>query len=302
MQIPHIRIVRDDIVTVTDAFILTFFVNESHESLVNRVEQVLGLYVGFVGLSSIPFRIDEEGEIEDVDASEIAGLQAAIFHGDPERDTSVIRLVGAVDDQTGYGFTYIGDQLPDPRYPALRNLISMWLSTDFCLEVGWETIYRFSCDVAILLPYSYGYGSPCLAYGDSIRDAIGIANRHEGLDIALGYACRVDINDKALGAYWLSFFGESLWQSLGGEQELYGKLTDPITIRELPGNSIVIRLGPEPLAGDKNRQIDLPLHRQLAKIIERRLHVPQNVYFPDENGLSDIRAMTAWHRRFLGPG
>jgi hypothetical protein len=299
MAIPQVRIVKDDIVVVTDAFILSFFVNESHETLVRRIEEVLRIYIDFVGLGTLPYRLDEDGEIVDNEAGGIDQLLYDIFHRDPKADTSVIRLVGAVDDQTGYGFNYVGDHLPDPEHPDLRNLVALWLPTKSCLERGWEAICDFSLKVARLLPYSYGYGSPCLAYGDSIRAALGPGRRHPGFDIALGIACRVDIDEKALGAYWLNFLGESLCQKLGGTKELAKKLGPPIIVKEVGDNRIIVRLGSEPEVGDTNRQIELPLYRQFAKVTESELHVPKSVYFPDENGIADNEAMTAWHRRFL---
>jgi hypothetical protein len=299
MPIPRVKVVDESIVTVVDAFVLTFFVNESHEELVIRVESIVGMYADLVGLDSIPYRLDEDGEILDIGANNAKELQYELFHLDPEADTSVIRLVGAVDDQTGYGFNYIADHLPDPRYPDLRNLISLWLPTPLCVTLGWQTVYDFSRSVSELLPYSFGYGSPCLAYGNDIRAAVGPARRYPGFDIALGMACRVDIDEKALGAYWLTFLGETLSQSLGGKAALASKLDPPITVEDISGTRIMIRLGPEPQVGDTNRQIEMPLYRKLTERIKNELHIPNNVYFPDERGIADKDAMTAWHKRFL---
>jgi hypothetical protein len=299
MPIPKVKLTKDDIVTVTDAFILSFFVDESHESLVSRAEEVLGMYIDVVGVSSLPYQLGEDGEISLINAGGIRDLQYNLFHRDPEADTSVVVLFGAIDDQTGYGFKYVADHLPDPQYPDLRNLISLWFPTTLCVKLGWEAVYKFGCAVSKLLPYSYGYGSPCLAYGDTIANALRVARRYPGFDIALGIACRVDIDDKALGAYWLSFIGELLCNSLGGIEGLSRRLGPPITVEEISGTRIVIRLGPEPEVGDRNRRIDLPLYRRLAKAIESELRVPKSIYFPDENGVRDEEAMTAWHRRFL---
>jgi len=297
-QIPRIRTVEDDVVVVRDAFVLTFFVNESHDRLLARVAGVLALYADFVGLGSLPYRLDDEGEVVDVRARDPRALVQEIFHRDAEADLSVIRLVGAIDDETGYGFKYIGDALPDPRDPDLRNLVSLWLPTELCDEVGWDFIADFSSRIAAMLPFSYGYGSPALAYRN-IMQALPAARRYPGLDIALGIACRVDIDDKALGVYWLNFFGDVLSANLGGEPQLAARLRAPITVNRVDDSRLVVRLGTGPEVGDNNRRIDLPLYRQLAEVIESQLHVPGSVYFPDEHGLRDAEAMAAWHRRFL---
>jgi hypothetical protein len=297
MPIPPVRIVEDGIVTVTDAFILSFFVNETHEALVRRVEHVLALYVDFVGFNAVPYRLDDEGEVVGIEAKNLRELVYEVFQ-DPDIDPSVIRLVGAVDNQTGYGFKYVGDQLPDPAAPDLRNLVTLWLPTKLCTEVGWDFVQDFSRRVAAMLPNSYGYASPCLAYGD-IMQAIPVAKRYPGFDIASGIACRVDIDDKAIGVYWLNFFGEGLLNRLGGRDHLTAVLPAPMTVNDVGQGGIVVRLGREPEVGDRNRRIDLPLHRHLAQVIDGELHVPQSVYFPDENGIRDPEAMAAWHRRFL---
>lgn len=298
MPIPTIRVVDDDVVTVTDAFILSFYVNETHERLVTRAEEVLGRYAGTVGLGALPYRLDPDGEIVDNDAREVVGFLREVFHGGSEQ-RQVQMIVGAVDDETGYGFEYVADHLPDEQYPDLRNLISLWLPTSLCLQWGWDAVYTFSCEIAALLPYSFGYGSPCLAYGDRIRPALGPAKRYPGFDVALGEACRVDIGEKALGAYWVTFLGEALSRSLGGKERLSGDLQQPATVQELAGERLVIRLGPEPEAGDVNRGIEMPLYRRLADVLKPEMRIPTSIYFPDENGLADADALVAWHNRFL---
>lgn len=300
MEIPKIKIVRDGIVVVVDAYILCFFCNETHDALITRVEKVLGMYVNLVGLSSLPYWLDDDGELVDIDEDKYDDFRCNFFHRETEQHRSVIRLVGAIDDETGYGFTYIASEAPDKNHPHERNLVALWLPTSHCADLGWDRVFDFSCSVAAALPFTYGYGSPCLCYSiNQIRDAIGVAKRYPGFDIALNEACRVDIGSKALGAYWLSFYGEVLSQSLGGKEQLARQLPSPITVNEIADSKIVVRLGLNPEVGDNNRQIDLPLYCHLAKVLEHHLHIPECVYFRDENWMPDKDGMMSWHRRFL---
>ena len=132
-------------------------------------------------------------------------------------------------------------------------MVSLWLSTDLCVNLGWQALYDFSCKLASILPFSYGYSSPCLAYKD-IRDALGAGRkRHPGLDIALASHCRVDVNDKALGVYWLNFFGRALSGAIGGRNGLIKVSGPEVDVEILPGSELVIRLGPEPQLGARQQ-------------------------------------------------
>jgi hypothetical protein len=299
MPIPRVRITRDGNVAVTDAFILSFYVDETHTALVRRAEEVLGRYAEAVGVAALPFRLDAEGYPEPNRARDVQGFRDEVFHEGPGAGRPVQVVMGAADDETGYGFRYVADDLPFEGHPDLRNLVSLWLPTSVCLHWGWDAVYTFSCEVASLLPFSFGYGSPCLAYGDRIRPALGPAKRHPGFDVAFGEACRVDIGEKALGAYWLTFTGEVLSRALGGREALAGRLGLPITVAEVAGERLAIRLGPEPEVGDVNRGVEMPLYRRLAEVLGPQVRVPRSVYFPDENGPADAEAQAEWHNRFL---
>lgn len=84
--------------------------------------------------------------------------------------------------------------------------------------------------------------------------------------------------------------------ALGGAAGLRARLASPdITVQDLGAERVTITLGSRPEAGDTAAGRDLPLHRELARVLEPWLFHQQplrDLDFPAE----DVRR---WERRFL---
>jgi hypothetical protein len=98
------------------------------------------------------------------------------------------------------------------------------------------------------------------------------------------------------GAYWMTFLGQPVLGELGGADGLRARLSSPdITVQEMNAERVAITLGTWPEAGDTEAGQDLPLHRELAHVLEPWLFHQEargNPDFPPE----DVRR---WERRFL---
>jgi hypothetical protein len=179
--------------------------------------------------------------------------------------------------------------------------VYFWLPSDAVEELGLGTVHAFARRLAESLPFSFGYASPALLYHHDVYEATRRALRYPGFDVLNPGAATVDIGDRAAGVYWQTFLGKRLAENLGGLEFLKSELPAPITVEPLEGGGVTVTLGPAPSVGDNNRKQDLPLYKRFAGVIEPQLHIPQIVYFFDEEGLPDREAMEFWHRRFLDP-
>jgi len=101
------------------------------------------------------------------------------------------------------------------------------------------------------------------------------------------------------GARWLSFLGPTIIEQLGGFEALSKAFVDPVTIEKV-GHGIMIRAGKEPEIGDVNRQVDTPLLREVAKILEpitlfrEEALIGLDFADPDEDDF-----LEQWEHRFL---
>ena len=97
------------------------------------------------------------------------------------------------------------------------------------------------------------------------------------------------------GAHWLTFLGQPVLGELGGAAGLRSRLSSPdITVQEMEGDRAVVTLGTWPEAGDTEQGQLLPLHRELARVLEPwRQH---ERYRWRDFSEDDMRR---WERRFL---
>jgi hypothetical protein len=103
------------------------------------------------------------------------------------------------------------------------------------------------------------------------------------------------IGTRVRGPHWLTFLGQPVLGELGGSAGLRSHLSSPdITIQEMEGERAVVTLGEGPEAGDLEQGRDLPLYRELARVLEPWHHHENDRWhdFSEED-------MRRWQRRFL---
>jgi hypothetical protein len=105
----------------------------------------------------------------------------------------------------------------------------------------------------------------------------------------------MSLGTRVKGAYWLTFLGQPVLSELGGPVGLRSRLSSPdITVQEMDGERAFVVLGEWPEAGDTEQGRDLPLHRELAHVLEPWLYseqIPWDGFTPED--------MRRWERRFL---
>jgi Protein of unknown function (DUF3396) len=287
-------------VVATDAVAIAFFIDAVHAEAAARVLVAIDEFVQHVGFAALPWYLDEDGEEQPLDRGSYAELRARLVRTARAGGEGGMRLIGDPRDVAGTRVYYYGEALPSAELPEWRNVLVFHLSRAAYLELGPARLRLWVRRLAQPIPYSFAYASPAILYDDAIGVAAKLARRYPGLDILNQGAAATSIGDKAAGVYWLSYLGPALAAALGGAVELRARLAGAAEIVELADGRVEMALGPEPALGDRNRREALPSYRRAAALLEPRLHIPDIVYFVEEDEVTPDRdAMIGWHRRFL---
>ena len=298
MQRPNIEVIIGGRIKVRDGFRAVYFINAPHSSLRDPVSKALDCYMDAVGFENLRLFVDEQGDTNELTSAAITDLLTSRFSDDYELDGGLAILstdIGIADAR----FYYYGTELPDPRNPGLRNYVDLWFPTKLFHERGADGMAKLFTDIGNLFPLSSAYASPALLYNQEVAEAARRTVRFPGFDILDPAAVCVDIGNRIPGVYWLLLIGQDLAGGLGGVEMLRSRLFEGATVTP-SGESLCIRLGPEPVVGDRNRQgREMDLYRSAAHLLEPLLHEPKITYILDESGLPDREALERWYRRFL---
>ncbi|MFP2906294.1 type VI immunity family protein [Pyxidicoccus sp. 3LFB2] len=202
-----------------------------------------------------------------------------------------------------YQFEYFGSAIEASlvdEEPGKVCALSCWLPTEFLEQHGPARVREVALDVASPLPFNSGYASLSL---HALTGLMGVSRelsrrcfRHPGMEISGESMFSHEIGTQVRGAYWLTFLGHPVLGELGGTARLRARLPSPdITLQEMEGERVAITLGTWPEAGDTEAGKDLPLYRELARVLEPWLF-HQSRSFDTNLPAKDARR---WERRFL---
>jgi hypothetical protein len=295
---PDVRILERGLPVVVDTLSVTFFIDPVAAADPNPAATAFAEFLGDLARGKLHFFVNEDG-----DCQPISGDPAHFVAERLRRQAASGEFVGAhlLDtDLHGDRWEAYYEHNPDlaAATPGKRNFVTFRMDHDRVVEVGVERVVQFFRRLAEILPYTYGYAGPSLAYGEAIRATRPIVRRHPGFDIANPVAVALDLDDHAVGAYWLNALGPTLLQRIGGVEVLAARVPGA-SVSFLARDGALVRLGEKPDVGDVNRGERLPLYRALASALEPILHVPSVRYLPDDNDPASSDLQIAWHRRFL---
>lgn len=272
---------------------ITFFMRHSHEDVARKVMQSLQAYVDEAGTSALGWYADDNGDWWELNALGWEGVRRRLF--DPDWPGSrTIDLWERVDGSPAYRFEYYGGRM-GPAQSLETSALSFWLPTEYLEERGPEHLHELAMRLATPLPFCSGYAGLALHHVGSNPELARLRSRYPGLDdIDLPFVAPC-IGTRVTGPSWMNFLGNPALGELGGMTGLRSRLSSPdITLRALPGERAVITLGSSPEAGDTERGQQLPLHRELARLLEPWLYHHPSLKDPEA-----ARATRRWERRFL---
>jgi hypothetical protein len=290
------------ILAVVDSLIFVFFLDREQCADPGPANEAFARFVNGVGRGVLRFYVDEDGNTPPLPADPLPFIQRTIATATRSGEHCELTLIDHEEGGNRGEAEYLHNPDVDlERWPDKRSVIWFRLGAPRVLEIGLEAVENFARSLCDVLPYTSGYVSPSLSYGEFIRHVHRFVHRYPGFDVARPTAAAWDIGDRPLGAYWLNFFGPRLVEALGGADGIRAVLQAPIEVSACGSGGAAVKLGDTPEVGDINAGRDLPLHRMLAEFLEPHLRVPEMKYMHDRDGMNDEDFQRAWHRRFLKP-
>ena len=300
-QVPRVRIQAENgELLIRDGIALCFYMRRPHTEVVQPVLRALEQYRRAVGPGALAWYADHEDE--SYCALDDKGWEKALheLHRNRWAHTLLRDGRGGVG---AYQFEYFGrgpDTASADEEPGSVCALSCWLPSEFLEKHGAARVREVALAVATPLPFNSGHASLSL---NAMTSMMGVEAelrrwcfRYPGMDSSSESLFSSELGTHVRGAHWLTFLGQPVLGELGGATGLRARLSSPdITVQEMGAERVAITLGTWPDAGDTGAGRDLPLHRELARVLEPWLFHQEPLYnpsFPAE----DVRR---WERRFL---
>lgn len=90
--------------------------------------------------------------------------------------------------------------------------------------------------------------------------------RHPGVDIGSPMNTSLKTTDAIKGVNWLTALNASFCDALGGKETIRNRLSDAVQLYDV-GDGLLIRAGKHPQLGNVNRGNDLPLYREVNRVV-----------------------------------
>jgi hypothetical protein len=286
---PTIRIsARHGNILIRDGLSICFYMRRSHHEVAQEVMRSLETYSRALGPGALGWYLDGEGDWQELDDAGWTHVQGQLQQSSP-----IVILKDNPGGAGSYRFEYFGKDLGAPLFvdnPHAVCALEFWLPTEFLEQRGPARVRELALELAA--PLSFNALQQLVGVSAELRP---LRSRFPGMDIHgledLGW----HLGTRVRGPHWLTFLGPPVLGELGGVPGLRSRLVSPdISVQPLDGERTVITLGEWPEAGDTTRGHALPLHRELARVLEPWLyHEPP---LRDPVAAEETRR---WERRFL---
>ncbi|WP_395843309.1 type VI immunity family protein [Cystobacter fuscus] len=295
---PTIRIyAQDGSILIRDGLSICFYMRRHHHEVAQGIARSLETYLQAFEPEALGWYMDDEGDPQELDAAGWTYIRTRMQWSSP-----IITLSDNPREAGPYRFEYFGKDLgaaPFINNPHAVCALEFWLPTEFLEQRGPARVRELALALAAPLPFNSGHVSLSL---NALHQLAGVSDelrqlrlRYPGMDVhALGHIGR-HIGTRIRGPHWLTFLGPPVLGELGGVPGLRSRLVSPdISVQPLDGERALVMLGEWPEAGDTTRGHTLPLHRELARMLEPWLYHAPPLRDPVANA-DTLR----WERRFL---
>ena len=289
-------------VLVRNGVTLALFLDRAVHECSDELIQVFDLFLASVPPDALKWAV-VSATSEDwrpVDASVIQRIRESMEPaGARKRKLTAFRINDAAGAAPQYGFTLAGRYKDKPDSVTLVQMTFPIHAVDVKHAQG---TFDFASRVAALLSPVGGYCAPSLLQADAQQSEAfermrGLALRHPGYDAAMNDLTRMRLGRQVRGARWVTLLGPALLEAVGGMEALRKALPPEVDLSQA-GATTVIRAGATPELGDKNRQIDTPLLRAVARVLEPiTLFREAKMLLYLANFDEDL--LDRWERRFL---
>ncbi|WP_051256539.1 type VI immunity family protein [Cystobacter fuscus] len=295
---PTIRIcAQDGSILIRDGLSICFYMRRHHHEVAQDVMRSLETYLRVLGPEALGWYADSEGDWQELDEAGWAHIQSRMQGSSP-----LITLSDNPREAGPYQFEYFGKDLEAPFFidnPHAVCALEFWLPTGFLEERGPAHVRELALALAAPLPFNSGHVS--LSF-NALHQLAGVSDelrqlrlRYPGMDVHGLERIGWHIGTRIRGPHWLTFLGPHVLGELGGVPGLRSRLVSPdISVQLLDGERALVTLGEWPEAGDTTRGFTLPLHRELARVLEPWLYHEPPLRDPVAN-----EDTLRWERRFL---
>jgi hypothetical protein len=272
---------------------LCFYMQRSREEVAPAVARSLEVYLRAVGPRALAWYPDDHGEWWELNASGWDVVQRQLFD-ESWPGSHIFDLCESPDSARGYEAEYCGKGL-EAFHPGAVCAVSFWLPTEYLEEHGPRHVRELALELAAPLPFSSGHAGLAFNRLGTPPELHHLQFRYPGMDVPDLMRLSWNIGTRVKGPSWLTFLGRPVLGELGGSAGLRSRLSSPdITVHEMEGERAIVTLGEWPEAGDTEQGRDLPLYRELARVLEPWIY--QEPPSRDSIAAEDMRR---WERRFL---
>ncbi|MBZ4421622.1 DUF3396 domain-containing protein [Myxococcus sp. RHST-1-4] len=270
-----------------------------HAEVRHGIAHALDVYLSAVGSRKLSQYVTRSGQWSDLDDEGWAAVRKDLL--DPEGGGRIV-LREWPTVVPGHEFTYFGRLYDFPGYMTFPNetsTVSFWLPTEYLEERGAGWVRELALELGARLPFNSGHAGLFMqslfdsrTYAAEVREA---CFTYPGMDIAIADHLANHIGARVKGAHWLTFLGQPVLGELGGAEGLRSRLHSPdTTVQDMGGDRVVVTLGKQPEAGDREPERTLASYRELALVLEPWLYRERSPWpgFTEDD-------MRRWERRLL---
>ncbi|WP_233166183.1 type VI immunity family protein [Archangium sp. Cb G35] len=292
----------DGRIGLREGLILCFFMRCPHDTASQAVTRALNLYLDAVGHEKLGWYVDMGGTLPPEEHKGWAGAirplddaQWKKVRDELRAPSSCILQLEEYEDQVGgFHFEYHGRSPEDIAKPGFVSAVSFWLPTEHLEEHGPEHVKELAVAIAREVPLDSGYVSLAFNHLLPSKPVMRLIQeqcfRYPGMDVHNLSTTSMYLGEKARGAYWLNFYGQTLLDQLGGAGGIRAQLTHPeVSVEELNAQKVLVSLGKWPEAGDVEQEKEMRPYHALARMLEPHLYEA-----PTSRDIT-----RRWQRRFL---
>ncbi|WP_158620192.1 type VI immunity family protein [Corallococcus sicarius] len=275
---------------------ICFYLPKPTAEVAHAVSLSLQKYLDAVGVQTLNYFFNEDGDWEKMDESSWEIVRRKIHHP----SVSSVALTSDAPYPDRYEFEYVGR---DIHGPVFRHDPGAVTAVRFILPLAWmrthgpQRVRELALALAAPLPFSSGHaGLSVTGFLEVVRimdEVVPQLLPHPGVDVINLNQTAMEIGPRLRVPHWLTFIGDPALREMGGPDFLRAQLHTPgTTVESLDASRAVVTLGPVPEGGGPDQP--LPAYRELARVLEPWAYHPKSC-----PGFSPQEAFHKWERRFL---
>jgi hypothetical protein len=222
---------------------------------------------------------------------------------DPERTWAIFWHGGEhMDDASDYRVAAFGSSKFENDLHRALSYLSVTLPVTWLPE-RCEELVRLVLRWCERLQPLHGYGGVGIVDAASqglaalyAKRVYALAKRHQGLEVDYPLQHALWTKEAIKGGNWITVLADTFVARLGDADALQHELGKPFRIYEYRGG-VIILAGDRPEIGDRNRNLDTPLYRRLARVL-KPIRVTVHPAVHGWKGGFDRPEFEAWLGRF----